>query len=149
MKTRATACAILILGASGILAQSSSRSTPKTTWDGVYTKAQAERGRDVYDHQCLECHGEELEGDVVEHPALSGSGFLYKWNGLTVGDLFERIHRDMPMDRPGTLTRQKAADATAFLLGFNGFPAGLQELPAELPALREIRFDASKPDKKK
>ncbi len=145
MRTRATACGILILTAIGALAQSSSRST----WDGVYTTAQAGRGRDVYDHQCLECHGEELEGDVVEHPALTGGGFLYKWNGLTVADLFERIHRDMPMDRPGTLTRQKAVDVTAFLLNYNGFPPGDRELPADLPALHEIRFDASRPDKKK
>jgi cytochrome c len=145
MKMQAAAGAILVLSAFAVLAQSPARST----WDGVYTDAQAERGKTLYDHQCIDCHGEELEGDVVEHPALAGSGFIYKWNGLTVADLFERIHRDMPMDNPGTLTRQKAVDLAAFLLKFNRFPSGAQELPQETPALREIRIDAVKPDRKK
>ena len=145
MKIAATAGAILIAAALGVLAQPPSRST----WDAVYTRAQAERGRQLYDHHCLDCHGEDLEGDVVEHPALAGDQFLYKWNGQTVGDLFARIHRDMPMDDPGILTRQNAVDLTAFLLRFNGFPDGAQELPPDPRALAQIRFDARKPDSKK
>jgi cytochrome c len=145
MKIHATAGAILVLAAFGVLAQPPSRST----WDGVYTEAQAERGRVLYSHECLDCHGDDLEGDVVEHPGLAGGAFVYKWNSQTVGDLFERIHRDMPMDHPGTLTRQKAADLTAFLLNFNKFPPGDQELPPDLTALRQIRIDARNPDQKK
>jgi cytochrome c len=145
MKTRARACAVLLLVALAVLAQPAARST----WDGVYTKAQSERGKTLYDRHCLDCHGDELEGDVVEHPALAGGAFVYKWNGLTVGDLFERIHRDMPMDHPGILSRQNAVDLTAFLLRFNEFPPGESELPADMMALRQIRFDAGKPDRKK
>jgi cytochrome c len=139
------ACAILLIAALAVLAQPAARST----WDGVYTKVQSERGKALYDRHCLDCHGDELEGDVVEHPALAGGAFIYKWNGLTVGDLFVRIHRDMPMDHPGTLTRQNAVDLTAFLLRFNEFPLGESDLPADMMALRQIRFDASKPDRKK
>jgi hypothetical protein len=54
----------------------------------------------------------------------------------------------MPPDRRGTLTRQKAVDLVAFILSFNGFPAANAELPPDLPALREIRFDAARPEKK-
>jgi quinoprotein glucose dehydrogenase len=61
-----------------------------------------------------------------------------------VGDLFERVHRDMPPDKRGTLTRQKAADLVAFLLSFNKFPAGDMELPPDLAALRQIRIDAAR-----
>lgn len=145
MKVRTTVGGLLVLAAFGLLAQPPSRST----WDGVYTETQADRGKDLYGGQCAGCHGDELEGDVVEHPSLAGGAFVYKWNGQTVGDLFERIHRDMPMDHPGTLTRQNAVDLTAFLLSANKFPAGDQELPGDLPALRQIRIDATKPGRKK
>ncbi len=124
------------------------QSVVHSTWDGVYTKAQADRGKDLYVHQCLDCHGEDLEGDP-ENPPLTTPAFVYKWNSLTVGDLFDRVHRDMPPDKMGTLTRQKAADLVAFLLSFNKFPAGAQELPPDLQALRQIRFDATPPDAKK
>ena len=49
----------------GLLAQTPWRST----WDGVYTKAQADRGK-TYTRQCLECHGDDLEGDP-ENPPLT------------------------------------------------------------------------------
>lgn len=141
--TRIAAGAISVLGASLLLAQTTWRST----WDGVYTKSQAERGKALYVQHCLDCHGDDLEGDP-ENPPLATPAFVYKWNSLTAGDLFERIHRDMPPDNRGALTRQKAADLVAFLLSFNGFPAGETELPPDLPALRQIRFDATRPDRK-
>lgn len=144
MKILAAAGAILVLVAFAVPAQPPSRST----WDGVYTQEQADRGEDLYARQCAGCHGDQLEGDVVEHPALAGGAFVYKWNGLTVGDLFQRIHRDMPMDHPGSLTRDKAADVTAYLLNANKFPAGDKDLPTDLPELRQIRIDARKPDRK-
>ena len=34
----------------------------KTVWDGVYTEAQAARGRSAYQQHCAECHGGSLEG---------------------------------------------------------------------------------------
>jgi quinoprotein glucose dehydrogenase len=127
-----------------LLAQTATRSV----WDGIYTKAQADRGRDLYDGHCQECHGDDLEGDP-ENPPLATPAFVDKWNSLTVGDLFERVHRDMPLDKRGTLTRQKAVDLVAFLLSFNKFPAGARELPADLATLRQIRIDATRPDGKR
>ena len=138
--------AALVFVALAVLAQ-----TPpvtRSTWDGVYTKAQADRGQTLYRQLCRECHADDLEGDP-ENPPLTSPAFVYEWNSLTVGDLFERVHRDMPSDRRGTLTRQKAADLVAFLLSFNRFPAGDRELPPDLPLLREIRFDATPTEGKK
>jgi quinoprotein glucose dehydrogenase len=131
--------AIAAIAAIALPAQSGLRST----WDGVYTKAQADRGKELYGRLCAECHGEDLEGDP-ENPPLATSSFVYKWNGLTVGDLFERVHKDMPANRRGSLTRRKAADLVAYLLSFNKFPAGDSELAAELAELRQIRFDAER-----
>lgn len=145
MKRQAATGAILIAAALAVIAQATSR----TTWDGIYSRAQAERGRKLYGVYCLDCHGDELEGDVVEHPALAGGAFRDKWNGMTVGELFERVHRDMPMDNPGTLSRQKAVDLTAFLLAANDFPPGNEDLPADLPVLQQIRIESSRPARKK
>jgi quinoprotein glucose dehydrogenase len=144
MQTRGAAGAILVLSVFALLAQTAARSV----WDGTYTKAQADRGKGLYDRLCQDCHGDDLEGDP-ENPPLATPAFVYKWNSLTVGDLFERVHRDMPLDNRGTLTRQKAADLVAFLLSFNQFPAGGRELPPELAALRQIRIDATRPDGKR
>ena len=144
MPPRAFPGVILLLGGFALVAQIA----PRSTWDGVYTQAQAVRGKDLYASQCRECHGDDLEGDP-ENPPLTTPAFIDKWNSLTVGDLFERIHRDMPANHRGALTRQKAVDLLAFLLSSNQFPAGDRELPPDLAVLRGIRIDAAPPDRKK
>jgi quinoprotein glucose dehydrogenase len=144
MQTPAAAGAILVVSVFALLSQTAARSV----WDGTYTKAQADRGKNLYDRLCQDCHGDDLEGDP-ENPPLATPAFVYKWNSLTVGDLFERVHRDMPFNDRGTLTRQKAADLVAFVLSFNQFPAGDRELPPELAALRQIRIDATRPEGKR
>jgi quinoprotein glucose dehydrogenase len=141
MPSKAVASGIVLV--LGLAAQTALRST----WDGVYTKAQADRGEGLYNQLCRDCHGDDLLGDP-ENPPLTTGAFVYKWNSLTLGDMFERVHRDMPPDHRGTLTRQKAADLVAYILSFNKFPEGSRELPPDLPALREIRFDATPPEKK-
>jgi len=78
-------------------------------------------------------------------PALTGGAFMANWDGLTVGDLFDRIRVSMPADRPGTLSRQENADIIAYILRFNQFPAGKEELPREVQALKQILFKASRP----
>jgi mono/diheme cytochrome c family protein len=128
----------MFLVAGCLLAQHESR----TVWDGVYTREQAERGHAQYDRRCSGCHGDELEGDVVEHPELAGGNFRDKWNGQSLGELFERIHRDMPMKEPGSLSRATSADLLAFILSANNFPAGPQELPRDTPSLEQIKFKA-------
>ena len=74
---------------------------------------------------------------------------MANWNGLTLGDLFERIRKTMPQNAPGKLSRQQNADLLAFLLSFNKFPAGKTELYRQAEMLKEIRFVAEKPEAKK
>jgi cytochrome c len=114
----------------------------RSVWDGVYTAQQADRGHLQYDRRCANCHGDELEGDVVEHPELAGGNFRDKWDGETLGDLFERIHRDMPQSSPGSLSRDTTVDLIAYILGANKYPAGAHELPRDTPSLKEIRFES-------
>jgi hypothetical protein len=46
------------------------------------------------------------------------------------------------------LSRQQTADTLAYILSVNQFPAGKTELPRQTEMLREIRFEATKPDPK-
>lgn len=145
---------VLMVIASGYLAlrvqaqHSGAPSGLRSVWDGVYTEEQAQRGESLYHDSCSACHGDTLKGSG-ETPALAGSAFLANWNGLPLGDLFERTRRTMPQDKPGRVTRQQKADILAYLLSFNKFPAGKTELPHQTESLNEIRFEATKPDPKK
>ena len=115
-----------------------------STWDGVYSAAQATRGEALYVANCSACHARTLEGGDMA-PGLTGSVFMANWDGLTVGDLFERIRISMPLDQPGKLARQENADVVAFILKSNQWPAGSAELPATLPELNQIKLRAGKP----
>jgi len=116
-------------------------------WDGVYTKEQAKRGEALYAEQCASCHGLTMNGGEMA-PPLTGGEFSSNWNGLTLGDLFDRIRTTMPANAPGQLNREKTADILAGILSVNQFPAGLAELPRQTEVLKEIRFEASKPEGK-
>ena len=54
----------------------------------------------------------------------------------------------MPQDKPGRLSRQYKADILAYVLKVNKFPTGKTELEHQTEFLREIRFEAAKPDGK-
>ena len=118
--------------------------TTRSVWDGVYTEAQAKRGEAVYRQNCAACHGVTLEGIETAGP-LTGARFTANWNGVTVGDLLERVRVSMPNDRPGTLSRQQTADVLAYVFSINRFPAGKAELARQTELLKQIKFDATKP----
>ena len=75
----------------------------KSIWDGVYTDAQATRGKALYSESCASCHGGELTGGEMA-PPLAGGEFMAGWDGLTIGDLFERVRISMPQNAPGSLS---------------------------------------------
>ena len=118
--------------------------TNRSVWDGVYTAEQAKRGSDAYTAECASCHGTDLTGGDSA-PPLMGGEFTSSWNGLTVGDLFERIRASMPANNPGKLARDKNADILAFILSVNQFPAGKSELDRQTEILKQIRFETVKP----
>jgi cytochrome c len=134
------------IGGSWLRAQQTATTTTgdRTTLSGVYTEAQAKRGEGIYAEKCSSCHGPELAG-LDQAPPLTGGDFNTNWNDLALNDLFERIRISMPADKPGTLSRQEAADVVAFILQRGSFPAGQSELSSDGEALKAIKFLAKKP----
>ena len=116
-----------------------------SVWQGVYTSDQSKRGEALYARECASCHGDLLTGGE-QAPPLAGGEFLANWDGLTVGDLFERIRKTMPMNKPGKLTREVNADILAFMLAMNKFPGGSTELSHTTEVLNQIRIEATKPN---
>ncbi len=116
----------------------------QSVWDGIYTAEQARRGEPLYQQSCAECHGPDLTGGETA-PGLEGGEFVWNWNGLSVGDLFERLRISMPQGVPGSVSRQEKADILAFLLEANAFPAGDTELADRTAMLAGIDFLAQRP----
>lgn len=85
---------------------------------GVYTMEQAERGLDVFNKVCSECHEVEDLTDEI---------FVENWQGRSVFELYELVRTTMPDEEPGTLTREQYLDAVSYVLKINNQPAG----PAE------------------
>ena len=111
----------------------------RSVWDGVYTEIQAKRGKDSYEYSCARCHLQELEGDPARDvPALSGDQFLGAWSKRTVKDLFDFISKSMPADEPASLRAQAYVDIVTYLLWTNEFPAGDEELRADVTFLGRI-----------
>src|SRR5262245_5767531 len=107
---------------------------PRTVWDGVYTDAQAERGRTAYQQACVACHRDDLRGDNTA-PSLVGESFTFLWGDMEVGELSARIQKLMPPERPGSLPAETYSDIIAFILQKNAFPAGMSELGTDPGAL--------------
>ena len=126
------------------LSGSAQQSPPaRSVWDGVYTADQAKRGESLYAQHCSSCHGSTFEGGEMA-PPLAGGAFNANWNGLSLGDLAERIRISMPQNNPGSLSRQQYVDILATMLGGGEFPQGKTELPREVDALKQIAFESAK-----
>ena len=124
-------------------AAQASPASSRTIWDGVFTQAQAERGRDQYRKSCATCHKADLLGESAA-PPLAGPEFSQRWVGSTVDDLLTTIRRSMPQDAPDSLGTPAYADLVSYLLSVNGSPAGATEMPLESTGLKQIQFTATR-----
>lgn len=114
-----------------------------SVWDGVFTEAQAERGRAVYPGPCGLCHGRRLDGapddpDMLSTPPLARARFLRVWEGRTLGTLFEYTRATMPEANPASLADQEYVDIIAYMLSVSGMPAGDGELQPDPQSLAAI-----------
>ena len=113
----------------------SSEAPVRTVWDGVYSQAQAERGRNAYLATCARCHGDDLAGF---RGAMDGERFMEGWGEDTVQSLYDRIHTTMPPGQAGSIPDQAYVDIVAFFLSRNKFPTGDADLAID--RLDEIRI---------
>ena len=140
----ATFC-LLLVSALCFAQQSSAGS--KNVWDGVYTQAQADRGKVTYTALCSQCHGQELDGGD-EAPQLTGSMFWVSWDGEPLSELAEAIQTKMPASDPGSLKPDQVADILAYMLSYNKFPTGQTELPKDSQSMKLITISRTKPPQK-
>jgi mono/diheme cytochrome c family protein len=136
--------AFLSLGTVALVAAFLSAQDTRSVWDGVYTDAQAERGKTVYQEKCVGCHGPTLMGGGAGAGPLQGATFSSNWNGVPLGDMLERVRQSMPLDKPATMSRQQTADVLAYVFSVNKFPAGKVELSRSADILNTIQFKATK-----
>lgn len=93
------------------------------TLAGIYTVAQAERGRAVFDDICSTCHNAEEWQD---------EGFKARWNGESIYRFWSWIYERMPDDAPPySLPREQVSDVLTYILQLNGLPAGDTELGSD------------------
>jgi quinoprotein glucose dehydrogenase len=131
----------LAAAAIGLLSPVVHAQKTRTPNDGVYTAAQAMRGRTLSQQKCATCHGDSLAGGLA--PPLAGSVFVGAWGGHSLWDLVSKIRNTMPADDPGKLTLSQSADLVAFLLQTGKFPSGDTELAAEEVGLKAIVLPGS------
>jgi quinoprotein glucose dehydrogenase len=127
---RAVSSAGLVFLVAFLLAAQPAGQAPRSVWDGVFTDAQAERGRVSYSANCSSCHGPDLGGG--ESKSLRGERFWSDYKETTVDYVLGQISRNMPFSDDGSLAGSLAAstyaDIVAHILQTNGFPAGKEDL---------------------
>ena len=100
--------------------------------DGVYSREQAELGRQQYAETCTSCHApDEFTGAIFE-----------TWFGQPVGRFYSLIQSTMPEDNPGGLSGAQYAELVAYILELNGYPSGDRDLPQDRATLNQIRLEA-------
>jgi len=128
--------AFVVMITGGVSAQPAQAQKPstntgrKTVWDGVYTDAQAARGRAQYEASCSSCH---------ESGPRKDGAFMRVWSETDVDDLFSQIKLSMPAGAPSSLIDSAYLEIVAYMLQVNAFPAGPNELNAD--AIKSIRIE--------
>lgn len=102
-----------------------------STAPGVYSDAQAAKGRTAFQMYCASCHAAS---------DYAGEQFRMNWFGRRVSDLFRVLKTTMPEDNIGGLSDDDYTRVITYILKLNGFPAGPDSLPADSTRMRAIRI---------
>ena len=97
---------------------------------GIFTEAQAGRGRTSFDEMCAECH---------TNSEFRGRLFQSNWGRRTVYAFYRTVRSTMPDNNPGGLEEQVYLDVVSYILSLNGHEAGSAELSADSP-MRQVRI---------
>jgi cytochrome c5 len=123
--------------ATGQVAVPADKALPKI-WNGVFTTAQAERGKDVFHARCAHCHSEDLTG--AEGPPLIGGSFGRNWGSRHVDRLFTKIKETMPPGEEFLVTDLEKVDIVTFILSMNGFPSGDTDLALDPAFMADLQI---------
>jgi mono/diheme cytochrome c family protein len=125
--------------AAAIVVSAQQQPDERKVWDGVFTSAQAARGKAPFERACGRCHNNELAGSE-RGPSLKGSVFWSKWENEPLGGLYTKIRDTMPQDGPSLVEDAQKADILAYIMSVNGLPAGSDELKADARELDLIKI---------
>lgn len=112
----------------------------KTTLAGVYTREEADAGKEMYAGLCASCH------TAASH---TGAMFKQKWAGRPLSDLYTYIRTQMPKNDPASLADEDYAVLLAYMLQMNKMPAGKAYLSTDTVELAKIRIDTAVAVRKK
>jgi polar amino acid transport system substrate-binding protein len=117
-----------------VRAQQPTVSPAKLVTSGVFTTAQALRGKETYQAYCSSCHQDDLSGGVLfgdeQAPALIDKAFMA---GRDMSNVLQAVRMAMPADAPGILPAQAYLDVIAYILEQNSMPPGDDELTPTSP----------------
>jgi S-disulfanyl-L-cysteine oxidoreductase SoxD len=100
----------------------------KSTAEGVYTTEQAVKGKELYGKVCESCH----------QPAkFTGAEFTRAYGSKPLSEI-DGAMAEMPMDNPGSMSRDDVASLIAYFLSMNKYPAGQAPLSGEADVLKNI-----------
>ena len=129
--------ALAVLFVAGLATPVAQRAGEKQMWDGVYTAAQAARGKALFQNSCSRCHNPELIGSE-RGPALKGELFWSHWEDDALLTLFTKIRDTMPQGGIESVPDEGKLDILAHILSMNEVPAGPEELSLKPGVLENI-----------
>jgi mono/diheme cytochrome c family protein len=127
-------CFILCLSLAG---EEQASAQGRTVLDGVYSEAQAARGKEAYTQGCVTCHMESLRGffEGGAAPPIIGESFVKGWEAASVLDLFAKLRDTMPKDNADSVDEASKLDILTYLLQMNEFPVGKADLAMDTSLL--------------
>jgi len=100
---------------------------PRTVNDGVFTKAQAKVGEQLYGEHCLLCHDKKYFRPVLK-----------RWESQPLGIMFTVMSTSMPESNPGFLNETEYVDILAYILSLSRYAPGDTELDYKDGALNDV-----------
>lgn len=118
---------------SAIVAVTVAMAEPRTVNDGIYTKAQAKVGEQLYADQCMLCHDKKYFRPVLKRS-----------EGQSLSIMFTVMSTSMPESNPGFLSQKEYVDILAYILSLSRYSAGEEELGYQDGALNDLTIEARK-----
>ena len=125
------ACTLALVLALGWSMPLAAAEASRSVQDGVYSKAQASRGRKQFQELCQTCH----ERDEFK------SGYMEAWTGRTVFELFDLLRSTMPEEAPGVEGPEVYTDIVAYMFRLSELPTGEAELNFDEESLKLILIE--------